>query len=164
MSHWLLTLLLPMPSVLLHVVDASFRYLTADKRSAFYKLTHLLGRWARQHGTCHDLLAFATSHTTRRMPSRTCCADATLLTVGRVCLRLAGGRCQELLFSFFYTLFAFVTMLPAYLWFRYEWANFAYVCIVVIVAVWNGANFYVREVACGCSLLYRLTFRTVCGV
>lgn len=57
--------------------------------------------------------------------------------------RSTGGSCQELLFSLFYTLFAFVTMLPAYLWFRYQWINFAYVCIVVVVAVWNGANFYV---------------------
>lgn len=56
-----------------------------------------------------------------------------------------GGKAQEFLFSLFYSLFAFVTMLPAYLWFEYEWVNFAFVCFVIALAVWNGANFYVRS-------------------
>lgn len=42
-------------------------------------------------------------------------------------------------FQFIYTI---LTLFPAWIAYRYYWANAAYLCIVFVVACWYGASFY----------------------
>mmetsp|Transcript_6786 Transcript_6786/g.10919 ORF Transcript_6786/g.10919 Transcript_6786/m.10919 type:complete len:407 (-) Transcript_6786:189-1409(-) len=40
--------------------------------------------------------------------------------------------------------FASMTVIPAYIWFRWQYAAVAFTCYVFAIGTWNGANFYVE--------------------
>jgi hypothetical protein len=42
-------------------------------------------------------------------------------------------------YQFLYTI---ITMLPTYLYFHYFWAHTAFLCFMMLISAWNGANFY----------------------
>eukprot|EP01006_Ploeotia_vitrea_P038893 TRINITY_DN66286_c0_g1_i1.p2 TRINITY_DN66286_c0_g1~~TRINITY_DN66286_c0_g1_i1.p2 ORF type:complete len:405 (+),score=192.71 TRINITY_DN66286_c0_g1_i1:90-1304(+) len=57
---------------------------------------------------------------------------------------VCGAPFRRLVFSLYYTVFAAVTILPTFLMYQYFWVNFFCVAGCIVVAVWNGANFYIE--------------------
>ena len=59
-------------------------------------------------------------------------------------LSLCGPRLRRIMFSFWYIIFAALTILPTFLYYRYFWLHVSFVIAIILTSMWNGANFYIE--------------------
>jgi len=57
---------------------------------------------------------------------------------------LFGYRFHVLMYGIFNAVYCCITLIPVWLWYKYQAANIVFLCIVALVAIWNGANFYME--------------------